>query len=138
MKYLNKILILIPNIIVFATTIPISNLSHTTFNKWAVIKEDNLSENNVARMVENQLSTLNLLPIPFQLDLGSQKDIPIQFYQLFENFNVNSSVAAFTFVELADRESFVFKYSDFDIDASLYVNGTLMMSENRGIHQQLK
>ena len=132
MKYLNKILILIPNLIVFAATIPISNLSHTTFNKWVVLKDDNLSENNVTRMIENPAEYLKSSPNTFQLDLGSQKDIPIQFYQLFENFNVNSSVAAITIVELADRESFVFKYSDFDIDASLYVNGILMMSENRG------
>jgi len=105
MKYLNKILILIPNLIVFAATIPISNLSHTTFNKWVVLKDDNLSENNVTRMIENPAEYLKSSPNTFQLDLGSQKDIPIQFYQLFENFNVNSSVAAITIVELADRES---------------------------------
>ena len=66
MKYLNKILILIPNIIVFAATIPVSNLSHTTFNKWVVLKDDNLVKIMSLRMIENPTEYLKSSPNTFQ------------------------------------------------------------------------
>ena len=118
--------------------IPNNNLNSTTLNSWIVVKDDDLNISKINQLVTNPTEYIQKSILKKHVDLGDRKDTPIQVYQLFENFNYSSSIVSFTSIELSKKQVVGLKYLDYDLDASIYVNGKLVMSEQKGDFNELK
>mgnify|MGYP000182696909 CR=1 FL=1 len=73
--------------VLLSEEIPVNSLNSTTLNRWIVIKDDKLDHNHVNQIVSDPTKYINDSDEKLSVDLGSQKDIPIQVYQLFKNFS---------------------------------------------------
>ena len=124
--------------VLLSEEIPVNSLNSTTLNRWIVIKDDKLDHNHVNQIVSDPTKYINDSDEKLSVDLGSQKDIPIQVYQLFKNFSYTSSIVAITSIVLAQDQDAGLIFYDFDLDASIYVNKKLVMSEQKGDKNELK
>jgi len=97
-----------------------------------VVKDDDLTSTKIEQLVANPITYISKSIEKKNVDLGSQKDTPIQAYQLFNNFNYNSSIVSFASIELSQKQEVGLSYFDYDMDASIYINGELVMSEKKG------
>ena len=128
----NFVLILYINSFLFSEQIPSNNLSNTTLNRWVVVKDDSLNGAIIKGLVKDPISYLKNNADKKTVDLGNQKDTPLQVYQLFENFNYNSSIIAISYIESPEKQETGLMYLDYDMDAAIYINGNLVMSEKKG------
>ena len=129
-KYLQLFLYLTS--VLLSDKIPTNNLNSTTLNRWIVVKDDDLTSTKIEQLVANPITYISKSIEKKNVDLGSQKDTPIQAYQLFNNFNYNSSIVSFASIELSQKQEVGLSYFDYDMDASIYINGELVMSEKKG------
>ena len=118
--------------------IPSNNLSNYTLNRWIVIKDDGLNNNKINALLKNPLSYIENSIEKRNIDLGEQKDVAIQSYQLFENFSYKSKVVAITNIEVPKGQEIGIAYVDYDMESEVYVNGNLVMSGKKGYQFQFK
>ncbi|SVC44708.1 uncharacterized protein METZ01_LOCUS297562, partial [marine metagenome] len=132
------ILIIYFNSLLISDQIPSNNLSNYTLNRWIVVKDDGLNNDKIKELVSNPLLyTENSLEKQI-VDLGEQKDVAIQAYQLFENFSYKSKVVAITNIEVSKSQEIGIAYLDYDMESEIYVNGKLVMSGKKGYEFQFK
>ena len=118
--------------LLFSIKIPLNNLNSPTLNRWIVIKDADLSKNEVQILVDKPLSYIENSDYKKNVDLGSQKNVPIQAYQLFNDFDYNSNIVAITKIEVAKDQQVAVNFIDYDLDSDLYINGKLIFSEIDG------
>ncbi|MBT3589209.1 MAG: response regulator [Candidatus Marinimicrobia bacterium] len=110
--------------------IPVSNINNVTINKWVVVKDENFNKDKLNLLIKDPAKFITASEQTVTVDLGTVKDSPIQVYQLFKNFTHTSSIAAITRVDLPSEQDVAIGFGNFDLDASIYINGNLVMSEN--------
>ena len=71
-----------------------------------------------------------------KIDLGNQRDVAIQAYQLFDNFTYNSKVVAIANIEVGKDQDIGIEYVDYDMESDIYVNGKLVMSGKKGYEEK--
>ena len=133
-NFISKILIIFIwlNSLAISDIIPSNSLKNYTLNRWVVVKDDNLSESKIKDLLKNPISYLkNSLKVE-NIDLGNQREVAIQAYQLFDNFTYDSKVIAITNIEVGKGQEIGIQYLDYDMESEIYVNGELVMSGKRG------
>ena len=101
-RYLH--LILYVTSFLLSDQIPVNNLNSTTLNRWIVVKDDDLNSSKIEQLITNPTSYINKSFEKRKVDLGSQKDTPLQIYQLFKNFTFNSSIVSFSSIEISRKQ----------------------------------
>ena len=139
-NYILKSLLLITclNTYLISAQIPANNLSNYTLNRWLVIKDDGLNNDKIKELVSDPLLYAKNTLEKRNVDLGEQKDVAIQAYQLFENFSYKSKVVAITNIEVSKSQDIGIAYVDYDMESEVYVNEKLIMSGKKGYEFQLK
>ena len=121
-----------------ADLIPTNNLNNYSLNRWLVVKDDGLNNDKIKELINDPLLFTENSIEKFNIDLGEQKDVAIQVYQLFENFSFKSKVVALTNIEVSKSQSIGIKYADYDMESEIYVNGDLVMSAKKGYEFEFK
>ena len=75
-----------------ADLIPTNNLNNYSLNRWVVVKDDGLNNDKIKELINDPLLFTENSIEKFNIDLGEQKDVAIQAYQLFENFSFKLNV----------------------------------------------
>jgi len=119
-------------------SIPVSSINNITINKWAVIKDENFNNNKLNQLIKDPTKFLENAQEKVNVDIGSQKDSPIQIYQLFGEFTHNSTIGAITRIELPTDQELAIGFGNFDLDASIYINSNLVMSEKNSDNSHFK
>ena len=132
-KYYTLVIILsISNI--FGIDIPKNSSDRSTISNWIIAKTENLNEQQINILKEDPTEYFQDKPKDKirELYLSNYNDVTIALYQLYSEIDFKSTFIMSCIIESKNEQTSGFYYDDYDMDATIYINGNLSMSQKSG------
>ena len=126
------ILLSISNI--YGIELPVNSSEKWRISNWVIAKIEDFNNDHIKVLKDNPDKFFQSLPEDRvrELNLSNYNDVTISLYQLYSDINFNSTLIMACAIETKNEQTAGFSYYDFDMDATIYINGIKAMSELSG------
>jgi len=126
------ILLFISNI--YGTDIPVNSSEKSTISNWVIAKTIDINDENMSLLKDDPIKYFQTLSEDKirELYLSNFNDVTISLYQLYSEIDFKSTFIMACVIESKNEQMSGFYYDDYDMDATIYINGKIAMSQLSG------
>ena len=135
MKISNHLLIIFLTLSkIHGIQLPVNSSDRSTISNWVIAKIEDVNSQQINSFKDNPKEFFNSLPEDKIRDiyLSSYNDVTLSLYQLYDKIDFKSVFMIACVIESKNDQTSGFYYEDYDIDATVYINGTVAMSQELG------
>ena len=135
MKIINHLLIIIITLSkTYGIELPINSSDKPTVSNWVIAKVEEIDKSQINSFKDSPKEIFNELPEDKirEIYLSNYNDVTMALYQLYDKIDFKTTFIMGCVIESKNQQTSGFLYEDYDLDATIYINGKIAMSQEMG------
>ncbi len=135
MKIINHILIIIITLSkIYGIELPVNSSDKPTVSNWVIAKVEEIDKSLINSFKDSPKEIFNKLPEDKirEIYLSNYNDVTMALYQLYDKIDFKTTFIMGCVIESKNQQTSGFLYEDYDLDATVFINGKIAMSQEMG------
>ena len=119
---------------IYGIELPVNSSDKITVSNWVIAKVEGWDKTQVNSFKNSPKEILNQLSEDKirEIYLSNYNDVTMALYQLYDKIDFKTTFIMGCVIESKNQQTSGFLYEDYDLDATIYINGKVAMSQELG------